>query len=244
MTQENNKNEAAVAETVGFIYIFAIVILSISLIYSMGYPALQSTIDASIFESSEQSFIVLQSNMKMVAFDQVPVKNLQIQLQGSTLSITNNSNITIEYSNKTLTYATGEIEFQKNDRYLIYENGGVWKRYPDGSIMVSNPRIYTDNIYGTNTTTIGVVSIRGNSSTGGKGIAVLNMRYNTNTSEIYANRTLANLTLKINSINADKWKIYLNSKGFDTESDNSSVTAWRNNTALIVARHLVDVEIY
>ena len=243
MTQENNRNEAAVSETIGFIYIFAIVILSISLIYAMGYPALQSTIDASVFESSEQSFIVLQSDMKMVAFDQVPVKNLNIQLQGSTLSITNNSNITIDYPGNILTYATGEIEFQKNDRSLIYENGGVWKRYPDGIVIVSNPRIYTDTINGNNTTTIGVVSIRGSSSTGGKGIAVLNMRYNT--SEIYANQTLANLTLKINSTNARKWEDYLINTGFDisSESTDSNVTAWRNNTALIVAQHLVDVEI-
>ena len=88
-------NEEAVSEVIGFIYIFGIVILSMSIIFVMGYPMLQSSMDQSIFESTTQSFIVLQSNIKMVGFDQVPVKTMKIQLNGATLSVVRNSNITI-----------------------------------------------------------------------------------------------------------------------------------------------------
>jgi hypothetical protein len=245
MTQEDNRKEAAVAETIGFIYIFAIVILSMSLIYVMGYPMLQSSMDESIFESTEQSFIVLQSDMKMVAFDQVPVKSLQIQLQGATLSVTENSNITIEYLDGTLQnfpYVTGEIEYQKNDKFLTYENGGVWKRYPDGSIIVSSPRIYTSTMNGTNITTIGVVSIQGASLVSGKGIVTFSMKYNG--SIINKTSSPVNLTLRINSTYASEWKSYLESRGFTTtNSTDSSLTAWRNDTMLVVGRHLVDVDI-
>jgi len=63
-------------------------------------------------------------------------------------------------------------------------------------------------------------------------------------SSINVTQTPVNLNLTINSKNADKWKIYLESAGFDISSaTNSIVRASRNNTALIVARHLVDVEI-
>jgi hypothetical protein len=246
MTQEENRGEAAVSEVIGFIYIFGIVILSMSLIYILGYPALQSSMDASIFESSEQSFIVLQSDMKMVAFDQVPVKNLKIQLQGATLSVTHNSNITIEYSNgasnETLINASGEIEFQKNDRALTYENGGVWKRYPDGRIMVSSPRMYA-SANEPNITTVGVVSIKGTSSTGGRGIAVLNMRYNASAIELPPSPV--NLTLRINSTYAPEWISYLESIGFTiTNSTDTSLIALRNNTMVIVGIHLIDVDIY
>lgn len=245
MTQEDNRNEEAAAETIGFLYIFAIVMLSMSIIYVMGYPMLQSSMDESIFESSEQSFIVLQSDMKMVAFGQVPVKSLQIQLQGATLSVTQNSIITIEYLDGTpqnFTYPIGEIEYQKNDKFLTYENEGVWKRYPDGSIMVSSPRIYNSTMNGTDFTTIGVVSINGTSSVGGNGIATLSMT----SKESIINKTSSpvNVTLKINSAYAKDWKNYLESKGFITaNSTGSSLTAWRNNTMLVVGRHLVDVDI-
>ena len=63
---------------------------------------------------------------------------------------------------------SGEIEYQKNDKSMTFENGGVWKRYPDGSLMVSTPRIFIDKIQEINYTTIGIVSVKGDSSTGGQ----------------------------------------------------------------------------
>jgi hypothetical protein len=248
MTQEDNRKDAAVAETIGFIYIFGIVMLSMSMIYVMGYPMLESSMDESIFESTGQSFIVLQSDMKMVAFGQVPVKSLQIQLQGATLSVTENSNISIaiEYPDGTVQnvpYVTGEIEYQKNDKFLTYENGGVWKRYPVGSLIVSNPSIYTSTLEdGTNITTIGVVSIQGASSAGGSGIATFSMKHN----ESIINKTPSpvNVTLRINSTYAAEWKNYLERIGFNTaNSTDSSLTALRNNTMLITGQHLVKVDI-
>lgn len=245
ITNKIYQNEEAASEVIGFIYIFAIVILSMSTIFVMGYPMLQSSIDESIFESTSQSFIVLQSNMKMVGFDQVPVKTMKIQLNGATLSVTRNSNITIEYDGGTpLYYTTGEIEYQKNDKFLTYENGGVWKRYPDGSIMVSGPRIYTDvdKNTGTSYTTIGIVSAHGESSAGGKGMAILGMKYN----ESSINRTLipVNVTIRINSTYASDWKKFLESINFSIINfTDHSLIAQRNNTMVVTGKHIVDVDI-
>jgi len=243
MTPEINRKDAAVSETVGYIYVLAIVAISMSLIYAMGYPALQSSMDASTFESAEQSFIVLQSNMKTVAFNQVSVKNLNFQLQGSTLSVTENSNITIDHDGETQQYVCGEIEYQKKSSFLTYENGGVWKRYPNGiTMMVSRPSVYISTMNGTNITTIGVVSAKGTSSVGGKGIVTLKMQHN----KSIINQTLktGNVTLRINSTYAPEWKKYLESIDFTiTNSTDSSLIANRNNTMLVVGHHLVDVDI-
>ena len=238
-------NEEAVSEVIGFIYIFGIVILSMSIIFVMGYPMLQSNMDQSIFESTTQSFIVLQGNMKMVGFDQVPVKTMKMQLNGATLSVTRNSNITISIEGEIpYTVELGGIEYQKNDKYITFENGGVWKKYPEGIVMVSNPRIYTGNdiTTGINYTTIGIVSVNGESSTGGQGIAILNMNYND--SSLNQTTVPVNVTLMINSTYASDWDKYLNDIGFDTEiSTDSSLTASRNNTMLVVGKHIVDVSI-
>ncbi len=236
------QNDKAVTEVIGFIYIFAIVILAMSLIFVMGYPALQSSMDETIFESTEQSFIILQTDMKMVAFDQVPVKSLAVQLQSSTISVTNNSNITIEINDGTDTiYGSGGIEFQKNDKVLTYEDGAVFKEYPSGTIMVSNPRIYTDRINGNNITTIGIVSVNGTSSIGGASIATVIMKWDNSSVNTGTN---VNVSLTINSIYAPEWESYLNStQHFTTNRTGSNLVAWRNNTMLIVGNHAVDVEI-
>jgi len=235
-------NEEAVSEVIGFIFIFGIVILSMSTIYVLGFPALQKSMDDTVFESTEQNFIVLQSYMKMVGFDQVPTQSLKIRLQGATLSVTQKSNLTIEYDSKTLTYVTGEIEYTKNDNYLTYENGGVWKRYPEGSLMVSTPRIYTGKINGSNITTIGVVLAHGESFQSGSGISILKMEHND--SSIINPPNLVNVTLIINSRYASDWRKFLESIEFTTTNyTDSSLTVMRNNTMLVVGKHQVDVDI-
>jgi len=241
MTQED-RNDDAVSEVIGFIYIFAIVVLAIGFIYATGYPTLQSSMDASIFENAEQSFVVLQSNMKMVSLSQVPVKNLILKLHDATISITSESDITIEYDSNILYYPTGEIEYSKDNKVITYQNGGVWKSYPIGQIMVTHPYIYTSTMNNTNITTISVVSINGNTSVGGRGIVTLNMQHNTST--LTTTSTPVNVTLKINSTYAPLWENYLESIGFDiTASSDSSLTAQQDNTLLVIGRHTVDVEV-
>ncbi len=251
MMQKNrndNRKDAGAAEIIGFIYIFGIVVISMSLIIVMGYPMLQSSMDESIFESTGQSFIILQTNMKMVAFDQVPVKTMNIQLQSSTISINNNSNITVEYSGTTNgeLKGEGEIEYQKNNKFITYENGGVWKKYPSGKIMVSRPRIYSNTIEGQDITTIGIVSIittNETSSMGGRGIATLDMQHNSSEPTLIISNPVT-VTIKINSTYAQEWGGYLESIDFDiVNSTDSSLIAMRNNTLLVVGKHTVNVEI-
>ena len=138
----------------------------------------------------------------------------------------------------------GGIEYQKNDKSITFENGGVWKKYPEGTIMASNPRIYTgnDKTTGINYTTIGIVSVNGESSTGGQGIAIINMNYNN--SSLYESQNTVNVSLSLNNSYVLDWRKYLEDIGFITEiSTDSSLIAWRNNTMLIVGKHVVDVSI-
>lgn len=236
-------DERAVSETVGFILIFGIVVISMGFIYTMGYPILQSSMETSIFESTEQSFIVLQSNMKMVSYDQVPVKNLKLKMHSASLSSTNQSSITIEYDGKKLSYPTGEIEYRKDDNVIVYENGGVWKRYySNNGIMVSDPHIYSSTLNGKDITTIGVVSISGRSSSGGNSIVNLNMKHNSST--LTRTSDPVDVTIKINNTYASVWKEYLEGEGFTvTNFTDSNLTAKRNNTMLVMSRHVVDVQV-
>ncbi|WP_370574217.1 hypothetical protein [Methanomethylovorans sp.] len=242
MTQENRK-DSAVSETVGYILMFSIVILSMSFIYTMGYPVLQKNIGSSVFENAEQSFIVLQSHMKRVAFDQAPVKVMKIKLHSSTISISNGSSIVISYDNNSLSYDTGKIEFSKDEKLLAYENGGVWKQNsPLEVLMVSQPPIYTGRVNNINTTTIGIISIKGHRSMAGSGIASIIMKHKN--SSLITSDTPVNVTVQINSIYSSQWAKYLEENGFDIINSNlSAVSARRDNTMLFIGDHVIDVSI-
>lgn len=246
MTQEN-RSDAAVSETVGFILMFSIVILSMSMIYILGFPILQEHIESSVFENAQQSFFVLQSDMKRVAFEQVPVKTMKIKLHSSTLSIDDSSSIEIKYNgaytNDIKKYDTGNIEFIKNENILTYENGGLWmKQHPSGSIMVSKPSIYTGTVNDENMTTIGVISVQGRRSTSGNGIASINMEHNS--SDLIRSSEKVDVNIEINSPYSKQWSRYLEENGFDIiNSNSSSVSAKRLQTWLIVSSHKIDVSL-
>lgn len=243
MTREDRRN-AAVSETLGYILLFGIVTLSMGVIYAIGYPALQSNIDANIFESAEQNFIVLQSNMDRVAFDQTPVKVLKLKLQSSAIAVNNESSMTITYgANPPEVIHTGEIQFQKDSKTLTYEMGGVFKKYPrEATVMVSKPPIYSSEINGVDVMTIGLVSVKGNSYISGKGIATVTLQHNSSNMSMSTAPTDVEVTIK--SAHATKWEEYLENIGFSIDSANvSSVTAHKNDTMLILSKHVVDVDI-
>ncbi|WP_406655735.1 hypothetical protein V7O62_08060 [Methanolobus sp. ZRKC2] len=242
MTRED-RNNAAVSEAVGYIILFAIVTLSMGVIYAVGYPALQSNMDANVFESAEQNFIVLQGNMKKVSFDQAPVKILKVKLQGTSISVGNGSSITISYDNNTIHSSIGDIEFLKDDKAITYEMGSVFKRYPPrGMLMVSKPPMYIDTINNVSITTIGIVSVTGDTGMAGRGIATVMMKHGA--SEMNMSSGLTDVTLQINSTYAPKWKQYLEETGFEiTNSTDSTVSARKNETILTVSKHIVYVEI-
>jgi hypothetical protein len=245
MTREDRSN-AAVSETLGYILLFGIVTLSMGVVYAIGYPALQSNIDANVFESAEQNFIVLQSNMDRVAFDQTPVKVLKLKLQSSAIAVDNESSMTITYeANPPRIIPTGEIQFQKDSKTLTYEMGAVFKQYPrEATVMISKPPIYTSRINGQDILTIGLVSVNGDSYISGKGIATLTLRHNF--SDMEMPDTSTNVTVTINSAHATKWEEYLEEIGFSintTSTTATSVTASKNDTMLILSKHVVDVDI-
>lgn len=243
MTQEDRKN-AAVSETLGYILLFGIVTLSMGVIYVIGYPVLQSNMDNNVFESAEQSFVVLKSNMDRVAFDQTPVKVLKMKLQSSSISVDNYSSMTISYDGHTSSpINTGEIVFTKDEKELSYEMGGVFKRYsPQAVTMAAKPTIYVTETDEGDITTIGLVKLNGNDYISGKGIATLSLHHNSSVLE----RTTSpeDVTLMIKSRYIPAWERYLEETGFTiSNTTESTVTAYKNDTLLVISTHEVEVDI-
>ncbi|ABE52397.1 DUF7289 family protein [Methanococcoides burtonii] len=245
MTQEDNdRGDKAVSETVGFILLFGVVVIGMSFIYVTGYPILQSNMDSSIFQGAEQSFIVMQSDMKMVSFDQTPVKNMNLKLHSAGMWIDSTPFMDITYNGTSTHYPIGKIEYMKGERSLAYENGAVMAQYDTGSkIMLSDPRIYSTIIGGDDITTIGIVQVNGNGGSSGSSVITLKMEHN----DTVLTRTdiPVNVSLKMNSDYAYVWRDYFEDIGFATSPviNETYFEAYKNDTFLIIGHNIVDTRI-
>lgn len=181
------RSEEAISETIGFILILAIIMISIGLIVAVGFPIIQQTRDNSQFQNMEQSFMVLQSSAKMVGLDNAPIKTVKMSLGDGTMTVLpNTATITISNGSGLIKVCTvGSIVFEMKNRSIAYQGGGVWERYDSGdSVKISNPRISGSDIGGERHLLISIINISSPQSSRSGGIAPVSIRYESTASSI------------------------------------------------------------
>ena len=155
------KDESGVSEAIGFILIFTIVILGISIVTLYGYPVLADAKINSDEKIMEQNMIVLQNDVKILTRNNVPYRDTTIGVSGGSIFVTNSTeaeneggeHFILNYSYEdgtpgSTTYYPGSLEFVSDEGTAVVSvaNGAVVKRQQDlsGSVMVSDPRWFYD----------------------------------------------------------------------------------------------------
>jgi len=153
-------DNAAVSESIGFIIIFSIMLAGIALVTLYGYPMLVQEQQNTNIRNMERNMIVLQNDLNMLTFKNVPFKETTLQVAGGTLSVQKEpgagnglkSSFTVEVPGYSpFIYNLGEIHYDSQDleATISLENGAVNLIYwdsPDGSVMLSEPRWFYDDL--------------------------------------------------------------------------------------------------
>lgn len=221
-------SEKADAELVGHIIILAITIIGISMIALVGVPAIYTFQDMATVRNAEQTYTMLDSLASKVALGEATVQSIDIDLKGGSVSLIPNSSSQPSYilfelkngSNTTsMSVPMGKILYRLGERDVAYEGGGVWTKYPSGSVMLSPPEFNFNGV----TLTFPIVNVSGNFSAGGKGTASLKIekKNSTNNAKIiyptaaYQNPLDQNITkvsITIKSEYYDAWADFFRSK--------------------------------
>ena len=248
------RSEEAVSETIGFILILGIIMTSIGIITAYGYPILEKTQENTQFQSTEQGFLVLQSNMKMVALDQSPIKTIKMGLgDGSITANSSQGRIRVNVDSAgayEFDVLPGVIEYEKNGRKIAYENGGVWEFYPaGGTVRLSDPKIYVREVGGDTIVSISIINISGPlSSVGGASGSIVAEYNNAGNPSINSTNTVQ---IEVTSDYADAWERYFNEIVNTTGSNSvvntgppaNIVTATIDYDKLIVNEYTIDVAV-
>jgi len=243
-------SESAASEAIGYALVFGIVVCAIGLIYTAGIPALQSSKDMTQFKSVEQGFLILRTDLLKVALDQSPVRTTKLGTaeEGTLMSDPDACKISLkifENGNERFndTIKMGNIEFSGRTGSVACESGAVLTKYPTGSVMVSEPRIF--NSTGQNEgIMMSLIKINDSFSALGGGIAevtINNPRFNESvfdTPSVYEN---GEMEIKIDSEYAGAWRRFLE-KEFDTSFSGSPTEDSTGESKPIPFNKLVVVE--
>jgi hypothetical protein len=182
-------NDVGVSEAIGFMLIFTIVIAGIGLVTLYGYPLLLQQQVSADEKIMEKNMIVLQNDIKSLAYKTVPFKETSLKIGGGSLTVYNSS-YPPTFSNLTITalgttyvdaFNFGELSYGSVSAQtdISLQNGAVVMRpwnsqgATKGAVMLSEPRWFYDP--NTNTLVINLVNITSNNIIAKEGIGTVQM---------------------------------------------------------------------
>ena len=172
--KRTHDSDRAVSEAIGFIIVFGIIIAGIGMVTMYGYPMLVQQQVSSDEQIMEKNMIVLQNDLKSIAYKTVPYTETSLKVGSGALTVYNmtydnatESNFSV-YSDDTdintciknslgncaaagapLLFPSGDLRYESTSAQsgISLENGAVVKRMvaESGSAMLAPPRWYYDS---------------------------------------------------------------------------------------------------
>lgn len=235
-------DERAVSETLGYIIIFGVVVAGIAMVFLIGSQIIDSTQKSASFQSIEQSFNVIGSDIRNTAFQESPMMTTRVKIDYGSIGMLpdymSGSEVIISDSSGNVINDTtlGVLTFISADygKSITLENGALVKKYDANgsysSIMTLQPRIFYSN--STKTLMVTLINLEGDYSGYSGGIDNIQSRY---INSSISSHTLATPTLEIHTRTnyTGAWNDYFMntlpyaSKILDTSGDTSQ---WTNIT--------------
>jgi hypothetical protein len=178
--------DGGVSESIGFLLIFTMVIVGIGLVTLYGYPLLLQQQTSADEQIMEKNMIVLQNDMKSLAYKTIPYKETMLNIGGGSLTAYNSSSTPATSTLNIFDTSTGPVVSNFNSGDLRYystsagvdislQNGAVVMRklVEPGSVMLAQPRWFYDET--TNTMVINLISLNSSERISRSGIGTVQM---------------------------------------------------------------------
>lgn len=141
----------AVSDTLGFIFVFALVLTTVGVVSAVGMQGLQDTRDVERLNNAERAFDILDDNMEDIAVRGAPSRATEIKLADSAVSFGEPVRMEVEWTrggvtdNATVTthplvYTSGA----SNER-LVYAFGTIFRGTDDAMTIVQRPEFVLSN---------------------------------------------------------------------------------------------------
>ncbi|MDY6818873.1 MAG: hypothetical protein SVG88_09440, partial [Halobacteriales archaeon] len=159
--------DRGVSETLGFVFIFALIVSSVGIVYTVGVSGLEDVRAAERVTNAERAFDVLGHNFEDMIHRGAPSRATEIKLADAQLYVDDpivvNVSAHVEGDPNTNFSTEVEVEpiiYQADDSKIVYTNGAVIRQDGDASVMSREP----DLLIEPNRSTLPIVQTRSDES--------------------------------------------------------------------------------
>lgn len=213
-----SESQRAVSELVGFVLIFAVVILSVALVTIAGYQGLDASREAERVNNAERGFDIFADNVDDVVRAGAPSRTTELKLDDADISlgqpvvvsvsghpVGDPSNITFDeqYELRPLVYDSG------GGSTVIYESGAVVRADRNGAVLLREPGF----VRSSNETAITLIQPYAADASGVGGSGPVHLRVTGDErSVVVAETTPHEVTIEVTSPNAAVWEGYFEAR--------------------------------
>lgn len=243
--------DRAISDVLGYIFVFAIISITIAVVYGVGISGLMDARESQQIKNVETAFEVLDHNIDDITDRGAESRATEIKLSGGTISVgqpvdlhvkTNSTASTVCNETRKTTISTRPIVYRKDSQRVIYAIGATFRSDGTKSAMITDPgwvvRSGSSVIPVLSTTTVG------STSTGGDVSILLIVRQRGQKLRCaFADPGPIRVNVTIESPRAPAWKRYFEDQGYTVASSSEDrVVAKFTTRQFYVTDTTVEVE--
>jgi len=135
-------SDRAQSDVLGFVFVFAIVVATIGLVFSTGFAGLQDARDFERVNNAQRAFEVLKDNVEDVVARGAPSRATEIKLADASLAF--GQPVTINVSEKNGSFSTSQeidpLVYDANTgTEIVYSAGAIVRQQDNGEIVAHPP---------------------------------------------------------------------------------------------------------
>jgi hypothetical protein len=133
-------SDRAVSDTLGFVFIFALVLSIVGLTFTVGYGGLQDSRDFERLNNAERAFDVMADNFDDMVRRGAPSRATEVKVAEAQLRLDEPTTINVSVDNGTVTehveYDVEPIVYEAGDGRIVYVTGAVFREDSGGAVSV------------------------------------------------------------------------------------------------------------
>lgn len=220
-------------ETLGFVLVFALITVSIGLVYTSGFTGLNDVREFEQMNNAERAFEVLADNMEDISHRNAPSRSTEIKLADARLYLADEIQVEVndpdgDFNNS---YGIRPVIYDADTgTEIVYSQGAVLRAQPDSGTVITESTF----VFGENRTIVPVLQTRRSGTSGVSGTMTIRLRADhSQTRVVYVNDTPSNeIWFNVTSPRASIWHSHLNETyPFDscTLSDDTVACSFETN---------------
>lgn len=142
-------SDRGVSDTLGFVFIFALIISTVGLTFALGFGGLQDTRDFERLNNAERAFDVMGDNFGDMVRRGAPSRATEVKVAEAQLRMADATVVNVTLDNGTAAenyrFDVEPIVYETNEGRIVYSNGAIFREDSGGAVVVRHSEfIMTD----------------------------------------------------------------------------------------------------